>query len=218
MNDEQLDEKTRNARKLKRNILIVFGAMIVFIIIAVPLLKLLNGGRSEDDPQERKTYAPAQAFFEEPDFDLDILKDKEYLSLNRQVMVENSMTGVTEVMDEKNRYAFGEETAVIYDMINLIIRGDYEGYDALFTKEYRKSNPESEPFTMQQLYDIHIMKMPGETITEKGNSYKAYVFRVDYKINKNNGTFRTDIGERESRTQVIVVVEQGGKMLINSIS
>ena len=53
---------------------------------------------------------------------------------------------------------------------------------------------------------------------DKGKAYTQYVFTVEYKIHKNNGTFRTDIGLDESRRQYFVLSDSTGKeVLIDQI-
>lgn len=217
MNDEQLESNARNTKKLKRTILIIFAAMVAFVILSIPLLRLLNGTEKPDDG-EIPTYKPAQAIWEEPDFDKDIMKDKEYLALNRQIMFEDRMTGVGEVMEDKNKNAFGDGAALLYEMIQSIIKGDADTYNGFFTQSYLKRYGEQDEFTMQQVYEVTIIRYDQSTATEKGKSYTQYKFGVKYKINRNDGTFRTDIADGECWEQIFILSEREGRLLIESVT
>lgn len=205
-----------DASRLRRRIIIIFVCMVVFVLVTVPLIKLLDARNGEGDNATQATLPPANLFWESADFEYDIMKDKEYLALNRQIMFEDTVTGVTEVMDAASRGAHGEAAAVLYDMINLIIRGDTDGYNRLFSKAYYKDdNEELAPFTMQQVYDIKIKSMGTER--DASGTHTVYKFYVDYKIHKNNGTFRQDIGDDESLTQVFTLSDKEGTVRIDGI-
>lgn len=217
MNDEQLEANAKSTAKLKRTILIIFAAMVAFVILSVPLLRLLNGTEKPDE-EEAPTYKPAQAIWEEPDWGKDIMKDKEYLGLNRQIMFEDRMTGVGEVMEARSKNAYGEGAALLYDMIQSVIGGDADTYNSFFSQSYLKKNGEKEDFTMQQVYEVTIIRYDQSTATEKGKAYTQYKFGVKYKINRNDGTFRTDIADGECWEQIFILTEREGRLLIESVT
>ena len=64
---------------------------------------------------------------------------------------------------------------------------------------------------MQRLYDINLYKV--DERYEDG--YAVYIFKLDYKILKNNGTFRKDISSSTSRTKTIYVTNREGKLAID---
>ena len=63
------------------------------------------------------------------------------------------------------------------------------------------------------LYDIEIEKL-GEDKTESETRYR---YDVSYKIFRNNGTFRNDIGSDASKTLYFELTKSGGKVLIDKI-
>ena len=65
---------------------------------------------------------------------------------------------------------------------------------------------------MQRLYDIELSKLR-DYYDENG--MRVYVFKLDYKIMKNNGTFRRDIDSSTSRTKTIYVTDREGKLAID---
>ena len=59
---------------------------------------------------------------------------------------------------------------------------------------------------MQMVYDIELRP--------HANANGAMSYIVNYKIHKNNGTFRSDIGSDVGREYLFTLVEQGGRLLI----
>ena len=216
--DSQSSETKARADRLKRTILIVFAGMLLFAVIAIPVLRQLEGISGNRDEEETKRKQPT-IIFVTPDYDYDIMKDEEYLNLNRYVMYADNDTGLNIMLDEKNIGNYGPAVAVLNEMLRCIIMGDNEGYNELFSTAYYADNEPEPPFTMQQLYDIQLTKMEvNQMQPDKGKAYTQYVFTVEYKIHKNNGTFRTDIGLDESRRQYFVLSDSTGKeVLIDQI-
>lgn len=216
--DSQSSETKARADRLKRTILIVFAGMLLFAVIAIPVLRQLEGISGNRGEEETKRKQPT-IIFVTPDYDYDIMKDEEYLNLNRYVMYADNDTGLNIMLDDKNIGNYGPAVAVLNEMLRCIIMGDNEGYNELFSTAYYADNEPEPPFTMQQLYDIQLTKMEvNQMQPDKGKAYTQYVFTVEYKIHKNNGTFRTDIGLDESRRQYFVLSDSTGKeVLIDQI-
>lgn len=207
----------RSATGLRRRILLVLAAMVVFAAVAIPLVNYLE----RDDTPEIVTYPDAKSEWEsvdESDYDYDIMQDKDYLSLNRVVMYENPTQNFATSLDDSNRGDYGEAVTVLDSMIRYLIQGDADRYNRLFTSAYLGKNGEQARFTMQQLYDIRIIRGDSEQVTENGKSVTYQKFYVEYKIRRNNGTYRRDIGDDESRRQVVVLCNRDdGKMLIDQM-
>lgn len=207
--DEQAAKAREASRRLKRNMLIVIVGMIVFALIAIPLIDLIDGSnRDRSDGELVTSPRPNSVIYFDPDYDYDIMKDAEYLGKDRAIYYCDMLSGITEALDDTTIYEYGDALPVLKKMIDCIIAGDADGYNKLFSSNYfaiEGREPE-EPFTMQQVYDILFTKVAvSEKSTENGKKYTQYEFEVEYKIHKNNGTFRTDIGHDESRKQYFVL-------------
>ena len=71
---------------------------------------------------------------------------------------------------------------------------------------------------MQQLYDIKLTLIKETEKTEDGKRYTQYEFEVEYRIRHNNGTFRTDIDEGESKKQYFILSDStSNDVLIDQI-
>ena len=217
---EQSRQASEATKRLKKRMVIVLVCMVVFVAIALPLISYLetlekSPGQEPIQTQKPNTFIPYEA-----DWDLDIMKDQGYLAKDRSVYYCDSRYGITEVLDEKNKDKYGPAVSLLNSMIGYIIQGDHESYNELFSENYFKTegNEPEDPFTMQQLYDIKLTLIKETEKTEDGKRYTQYEFEVEYRIRHNNGTFRTDIDEGESKKQYFILSDSTSKdVLIDQI-
>ena len=151
------------------------------------------------------------------DYNENIFEDEEYAALIVNGIVEydngvNSIEGIT----KENAAEQGEPVGVLTDMLYSVINGNSEEYNSYFSEEYFKTHEPQGSFTMQKIYNARITFFSSETIQGDDSSYTKYIYKVNYYIYKNNGTFRKDIGEGY-RTQYIVITDRDGKLLIDNI-
>lgn len=219
------EEEARKAKeatdRLKRIILLVTAGMVVFMIAALILMPVLDRAINGTEDEEATTVRYNTVIYFDPDYDYDIMQDQEYLGLDRYIYYKDIRTGETIILMEDEIKNYGPAMVTLKAMIDAIIMGDHETYNALFSSNYfavegREPEP---PFTMQQVYDILITRVDVQDIAsdELGN-YTQYDYTVEYKIHKNNGTFRTDLGHDDSRKQYFVLSDStGDDVLIDQI-
>ena len=212
---EQSRQAQESTRRLKRGMIIVLVALLVFAVIAIPLISYLDSLEKQEQEEPAETKIESTIIFHTPEWDLDIMKEPGYLALDRTVYYCDIQYGMTVALDEKNRDKYGPAVQVLTKMIERIIAGDAEGYNELFSENYFENHDEEPPFTRQQLYDIKLTKIKETTMSA---GYTQYEFEVEYRIRNNNGTFRTDIGDGESRKQYFVLSDSTSKdVLIDQI-
>ena len=217
---EQSRQASEATKRLKKRMVIVLVCMVVFVAIALPLISYLETLENTPGQEPVQTQKPNTFIPYEADWDLDIMKDEGYLAKDRSVYYCDSRYGITEVLDEKNKDKYGPAVSLLNNMIGYIIQGDYESYNELFSENYFKTegNEPEDPFTMQQLYDIKLTLIKETEKTEDGKRYTQYEFEVEYRIRHNNGTFRTDIDEGESKKQYFILSDSISKdVLIDQI-
>ena len=217
---EQSRQASEATKRLKKRMVIVLVCMVVFVAIALPLIFYLETLENSPNQEPVQTQKPNTFIPYEADWDLDIMKDEGYLAKDRSVYYCDSRYGITEMLDEKNKDKYGPAVSLLNNMIGYIIQGDYESYNELFSENYFKTegNEPEDPFTMQQLYDIKLTLIKETEKTEDGKRYTQYEFEVEYRIRHNNGTFRTDIDEGESKKQYFILSDSTSKdVLIDQI-
>ena len=225
MNQEptSFSEQSRQAEeataRLKKRMLLVLAGLIVFAIIALPLIRLLDNALKADREEETTKKPSSSILFYEPNFEYNILTDYEYLNLDRSIYYADIKSGVTEAIDLKHVNTYGDAVPVLCSMIDALIHGDADAYNALFSRNFFENHEPELPFTMQRIYDVYLTKVNETQVKPKnGRAYTQFEFEVSYKISKNDGTFRTDIGHDESKKQYFVLSDSTtGKVLIDQI-
>ncbi len=216
---EQSRQAEEATRRLKKRMLIVLGILLVFAIIALPLIRLLDGLLVNGREEETTKKPGSSIIFYEPNYDYNILSDAEYLNLDRTIYYTDKRSGLTEAIDPDRVNTYGAAIPVLYDMIDALIHGDAEAYNALFSENFYANHEPEQPFTMQRVYDVQLTKINETQVKpENGRNYIQYEYEVTYKISKNDGTFRTDIGHDESKKQYFVLSDSTtNKVLIDQI-
>lgn len=223
--ENAFEEEARRAKeatdRLKRIILVIAAAMVVFVVIATVLLPILDDAISGSGREEATTTRPNTVIYFDPDYDYDIMQDQEYLELDRYIYYTDSRTNETIILLDHEIKDYGAGMVTLKTMLDAIIAGDHETYNSLFSTNYYdvEGREPEEPFTMQQVYDILITRVNVTDVTdEKLGTYTQYEYTVEYKIHKNNGTFRTDLGHDDSRKQYFILSDSTGKdVLIDQI-
>lgn len=160
---------------------------------------------------------PQNGVFAEIDFDADITKDEDYQKkLLYITYTENEVISAT--ITDGNFEEYDKNLVFFNEYFECLRAGDFERYDTFFTKSYFEDNEHTDlsfGFTAQRIYDILITKT-SRGYEEDGNVYRTY--EVKYKIMKNDGTFRNDIGPDEQRPQYITLVTNENGTFIRRIT
>ena len=111
--EEQSRIARESTRKLKRSMIIALVCMVVFVAVALPLIsyldKLQNGGVGEETTKQ----PPSTIIFVTPDYEYDIMQDRDYLELNRRIYHCDEQSGITEELTDKNIVGYGPAAQVI---------------------------------------------------------------------------------------------------------
>lgn len=203
--EEQSRQARESTRRLKRNMIVVLICMVVFAVVAIPLINMLDGLQNGGEEEETKKLPPSSIIFATPDYEYDIMQDQDYLQLNRRIYHCDDRSGMTEELTDKNITGYGPAATVLRAYINAVIAGDADALNALFSENYFANHEAEPPFTMQRLYDIKLTKINETLVAGEKGKYTQYEYEVEYKIRLNDGTFRTDIGHDESKKQYFVL-------------
>jgi hypothetical protein len=113
---------------------------------------------------------------------------------------------------------YGQCVEFLRGMVDAILAGDADAYNACFSDLYFTKAERQGEFSMQKLYDIIIGTYSEEKVTENGQTYTKYVYTLEYKIRRNNGSLRSDMGSNGSRTQYLLITDREGKLLIDGVA
>ena len=202
--------------KKKKAILIVFavmcavGALSWYLLYGNPDILTNTADKIEDDVIGM--YGSTQSYvFYPADEAPDAEAIAEYNGLDRQFYCTRGAETIAVTEEDLGNY--GAEIGFLFDYFKTVKAGDYEKYNTLFTENYYKDNEKTCDFTPQMIYDINVEKLSEES----SGGENVYICNVSYKIFRNNGTFRNDIGSDGSKTLRFTMVEKSGKVLIDKI-
>jgi hypothetical protein len=201
-----------NARKKIIIALIVILALLALLSALTILLdKLANAPKKESG---ETTAPPPIEFSKEYITDRKTFEsDLKYMGYDRMIYYYDPQTGVSEGLLEDQYKTYGKEVMFLCSFIESIIVGDAERYNAMFSDAYYLEHDPRESFSMQKLYDIRIAPYT----KSEGMEESALIYMLDYKIRRNNGSFRSDIDSDGSRTQYIYIREYNGEYRIDRI-
>lgn len=216
------DDKNTSRKKQKRAILITFAAMLAVIVIwyaGVPAARSLFDYVEQKINEKKITSDYLDRIksirFHEANYDENVYDDKEYMDLNRYIAYTEGMN--TFYITDDDYSAYDAPIAFFARYFKTVIEGKFEEYDSYFTEDYFKNHKNKETFAPQKIYDIEIKYISKVLSAEKDET--TYIYKVGYKIFKNNGTFRNDIESDASRPLFYTVIEyKDGTVLIDKIS
>jgi hypothetical protein len=206
------DLAARQSQKMKKKLIMilcaVFGALIL-LLATIAIISML-------DKKEIPGYEYGEEAFY-PTYEGNIMEYKAYLDLDRSVSycADPAGYGETSTITEENRKDYSEGVLFLYDYVQTIIAGNTAAYNACFNGNYYKSNQRKEAFSPQMIYGTKITYVTEET----DGADKLRVYRLEYMIFQNDGTFRRDITSDASRPQnVLLRITPDGRISIENIT
>lgn len=194
---EALIAANRAMKKRMLLILAVLGAILV-LMVAVLLILHFAFGNGDGDAPRIEFYAPYEG---------DIFEFGEYLALDRSISYFDGY--VYRSIEENDEESFDRAVLFLRDFIVIMTRGDVAAYNASFTED-----PHAESFSQQMIYEAVICY---ESDGVDGGD-RLILYRLEYKIHRNDGTLRRDVGSDGMRPQwALVRVKDNGAVSIESL-
>jgi hypothetical protein len=154
----------------------------------------------EKDPNRFAVYDP-----DEP----SIFEDEKYLSLDRSLHVRRF--GEEFTVTDKNSVMADGAALFFIDYFDALSRGDTARYNEMFSDSFYETHEREEEFSEQRVYDIHV------TLLGESDGLERVSYKVEYKIQRNNGTFRRDIYSDSTRPLIFDLVRDGDTYKIDGI-
>lgn len=215
------EEKIRIQQKKKKilitAVLIVVG---IFVLVGISLLILSAIQQYIQETKIQEYETPRYSYvYPDTDWDRNIFEESYYMGFDRSIKYNDGIATTT--ISEENKTSYPAEVQYMYDVVNLIINGDYEEYNKIFADEYWELISKEDllmrqlGFTMQPLYDIEIANVSS---TESETNIDV---QLSYKIYKNDGTFRNDMSYDDGEILPVIyrlVTDSTGQIKVLNIS
>lgn len=188
MNKNRISQK--RAAPLKKVVLICAAAVVTVGVAAGAVLHFASWDKRTSPYPEVELNGHFAIVDDEAG---DIFENGEYLELDRNLYVKEGGLeySVSDGGEEENDAGVN----FFLGYFDAVAKGECERYNSMFSDAYYEKFLPQEEFTQQMVYDMHIEKL---SETDDGGRL-TLVYYVDYKIHKNNGTFRRDILHDASR-------------------
>jgi hypothetical protein len=115
-------------------------------------------------------------------------------------------TGETYSVEKQDLEKEDAYVSFFYNYFEAVKNGDCDAIADMYASDYE--NVPSD-FTVQMIYDMQI--------SQSMDYESGLVFRVDYKIYRNNGTFRDDVGSDTTRSLSFTLIREGETLKFQSI-
>ena len=197
-------------KKNKKKGIIIGIAAVAIVGIVSGVLLMLEPWAKEQISESLGMYGSNKSYGNyEADYDLDVTTVKEYMELDRNIYF--MQNGEKYFITDSPEMTADKEFFINY--FDCTINGRYKEYNDLFTDNYYKKNDPYVRFTPQMIYDITVEKLS----ENYENGKTVYKYNVSYRIYRNNGTFRNDIGSDGSKTLLFTLVGENNQVKIDAI-
>lgn len=202
----------KNKKRVKIGIIIFFGFAVLTALLAMIDFEALYLKLSGPVEVETPTYSEED--FYPADYYTDIMIDPVYLETDRTLTwCEN---GITEKLIDNNYHKYKEAGDLVYRYYQSLIKGDAKAYNALFSEKYKKENGVQDDFPMQRVYDMKVTVLER---SEDNIGAENLTIKMEYKIQRNDGTVRNDmLSDMCVPIDIRVTVPAGGSARIESIT
>lgn len=196
-------------RRRKKRKKIVFAIVILVLTLLASVTWLLTREKTPEKatPYTADVYDPFKFALNDPDAP-SIFDDSAYLALDRIIHIKRGMEEYT-VSPSSTETDEAERFFLTY--FDALSHGDATRHGKLFTDGYYEKYLPQEDFTEQRIYDIHL------TLLDSSATDERLYYLVEYKISKNNGSFRRDIAPNASRPVVFELVRFDDVYRINDV-
>ncbi len=190
-NTEQIRKAQRKNIKL---VLLILAGLALLSVLALLLIDQLLP-KEQEQPQKDIYFYPV--------VEENILENEEYLALNRFVYYceDPAGYGLTTQITDEDRMTFDVKVRFTETYLNTLILGDSAALRAMCTENYLKEN-QIPDFTQQMVYEAHIYYYSTEAQTDGS---RLVTYRLEYKLYKNNGTYRRDVGSDSPKPEYLVL-------------
>ena len=204
------EEEIQLKKKNKKKKIIIGMAVVALVGILSGALLILEPWAKQKIGESLGMYGSNKSYGHyDANYDLDVTTVEEYMQLDRNIYF--MQNGEKYFLSESTEMTEDKEFFVYY--FDCAINGRYTEYNELFTDNYYKKNEPYVRFAPQMIYDITVEKL-SESYKDGNTVYK---YNVSYKIYKNNGTFRNDIGSDGSKTLMFTLIGNGSEVKIDAI-
>ena len=197
--------------KNKKIALSIFISILVIGVVSALLLYLLSDRQDLSDVKTK-----GDVFLYNPDFNSDIMNEEEYLIKDRSIKYSDGF-GTWDIFNGKDVLTDIKIDLFLIDYINTLVAGDGEKLLGMYSQEVVKALKLSDMITEQRIYETVFTEISAREVNDDTGSYFLYEFKAEYKIMRNDGTFRNDVSSNAVKAQYLTITKRGDDCLITGV-
>ncbi len=206
--DNRKDNRSGKKRIIIR-VIIAVGILLAALAVITAAAALVSHLMSSSGKNDYEIYLNV------PDYERDITQDEEYMVLDRRVWVDDGV--ISAPLDD---YDYKDDRLLVFfsDYFDALVRGDGKTLRTFYSDECLKDVKIPQKMPMQRVYDIMLRFAGREEFTDSdGVNGTRFIYRFEYKIKYNDGTFRTDLASDTVRPQLVTIEMKPDSILITDV-
>ena len=192
-------------------------AVIFLLVITIALvLLLLVYGALYFFSEIKRPNTSAGVDLYPPDWNADILSEEEYLILDRSISYSDGF-GTWHILDGDVYDTKDPVQLFLISYIQDLINGDATNLRAKYSESVIKALKIPTSFTKQRVYESKFTEISKNEINRDGKISFEYEFKIEYKIMKNDGTFRSDLSSDSIKGQYFTILQNDENIQISKV-
>ncbi len=179
----------KEVSKQKNNLILILVLAVLFCLLVASVVYMILP--EDNGTSDKKHYYV-------PNYEEDIFQNKAYMSFDRDLLY--GALGVEQRFNYEKDYEIADrECKFFLDYFHTVISGNYEKLPEFYVSDYFD---EEVKFTMQMIYEPRVSYHSVSTDKIDGKEVTLLNFHVEYRIFKNNETFRPGVPSNTSVPQI----------------
>lgn len=186
----------------------IIGILVALVLATYIILYFVSKNNRPD--------TSGDVFLYEPDYNVDIMQDEEYIVLDRSVKYSDGI-GSWPISDTDGIYTKNDVQLFLIDYIDDLVRGDALSIREKYSDNVLKALKLPQKFTQQRVYDIMFTELSKTEVNDGNDTFFRYEFKAEYKIMRNDGTFRRDLASDSVKGQYLTIEHRGEEIKITKV-
>lgn len=183
---------------------IIFISVVVFLVLVIALYYTIAGFMIKDGI---KYIIGGKIYLYPPDYESNIFENEKYLELDRQIKYSDGF-GTWVISDNNGICTNDNVEKFLVGYISCLQNADIANLKAYYSDNCFKELKLPSRITMQKIYEPIFTEVKKELIRENDQEFYRYDIKVEYKIMRNDGTFRSDIASDSIKPQNFIIEER----------
>ena len=204
-----MSENLKNKKKPAIIFISILCAVVVIITIVYVVLYFVS--------KNNMPKTAGDVFLYEPDYNAQIMTEEQYLIKDRRISYCDGF-GTWYIYDENGNYSTSDDVQLfLIEYVNDLVAGDATALKAKYSSELVTKLKLPDRMTQQRIYETKLTELSKKEINQNGEIYFEYEYKIEYKIMRNDGTFRVDLASDSVKGQYFTIEQREENITITKV-